>query len=119
MVRDADDFAMWEQAWRGDDGHPGVLLIDLLGHDSLAVLAGYADDALVAGAVLNRTAEVVGISNFFAAPGIASPSWEGCVEFAVALFPGSTLVGYQSSGASDRAPGFDSAGPLRVWLHEG
>lgn len=119
VVRDSGEFVVWEQAWRGDHGPAGVLLVDLLGHDWIAVLAGYADHDLVAGAVLNRTREVVGISNFFAAPGVASASWNGCVAFGSALFPDSTLVGYQSGGASERPPGWDSAGPLRVWLHEG
>lgn len=119
VVRDADEFVMWEQAWRGDDGPANVLLVDLLRHEPVAVLAGYSEHALVAGAVLNRTPEVVGISNFFAPPGMTSACWDGCVDLATALFPDSTLVGYRPRGGSERPPGFDSTGPLRVWLHEG
>lgn len=119
VVRDPDEFVIWERAWRGDEGPSGVLLVDLLAHDSVTVLAAHAGDGLVAGAVLNRTAEVVGISNFFAPPAIASASWNGCVGFASGLFPASTLVGYQTGDAPDRALGFHSVGPLRVWLHDG
>lgn len=118
IVSDPQEFVIWEQAWRGAEGPSGVLLFDLLRCDSVRVLAAYAEDRIVAGAVLNSTPEVVGISNFFAAPDIASASWDGCVGFASALFLGTTLVGYQMGGASVRAPGFESAGPLRVWLHQ-
>ena len=75
----------------------------------------------MAGAVLNRSSEVVGISNFFADAQIASACWEGCLALASTIFPRSILVGYESGNALDaaRTHGFDTAGPLRVWLHEG
>jgi hypothetical protein len=44
-----------------------------------------------------------------------------CLAFADTLFPGTALVGYESGDRLDaaRACGFATAGPLRVWLHEG
>jgi hypothetical protein len=121
IVRDLDAFSRWEQAWRGVDGPPGVLRSDLLGYESVAVLVAREGDRVVAGAVLNRSAEVVGISNFFAAPDIAAVSWDGCVAFASTLFPGSTFVGYAAGVelAMALAGGFESAGPLRVWVRDG
>lgn len=120
LVRDLDDFATWERAWRGDDGPPGVLRGGLLGFESVTVLGAQVGDRVVAGAVLNRSSEVIGISNFFADPGTAAASWEGCVAFASTLFPTSTLVGYASGVELDvaRSHGFDTAGPLRVWVRE-
>lgn len=119
-VGDADAFAAWETAWRGHDGPPGVLLVDLLGHDSVSVLAASDGDRVVAGAVLNRSTEVVGITNFFADPGIARASWDGCVSLAAELFPRSILAGYESGSALEdaRTSGFEAVGPLRVWIRE-
>lgn len=121
IVQDDDTFATWELAWRGDEGPPGVLLVDLLSHDSVAVLAAHVGDRVVAGAVLNRSSEVVGITNFFADSQIASACWDGCLALAGTIFPRSILVGYESGNALDaaRTHGFDTAGSLRVWLHEG
>ena len=64
-------FAAWERAWRGDDGADGVLLVDLLWQEPVAVIAAIAEGRVSAGAVVSRTSEVVGISNFFAEPGDA------------------------------------------------
>jgi len=120
IVQDVDTFVTWERAWRGDERPPGVLLVDLLHHDSVAVLAAHLGDRVVAGAVLNRSSEVVGITNFFADSQIASACWDGCLDLAGTLFPRSFLVAYQSGNALDaaRTHGFDTAGPLRVWLYE-
>lgn len=119
-VRDADGLAAWEQAWRGHDGPSGLFRAELLDNDAVVVLAARTRDRVVAGAVLNRSAEVVGISNFFTESRVASSSWVGCLALAEILFPGSILVGYESGNELDapRARGFATAGPLRVWLRE-
>lgn len=121
IVQDHDAFATWERAWRGDEGPAGLLLADLLKYESVSALAAYVGDRVVAGAVLNRSSDVVGITNFFADPQMASTCWDGCIALAGTIFPRSILVGYESGDALDvaRAHGFDTAGPLRVWLHEG
>jgi hypothetical protein len=98
----------------------GVLRTELLDNDAVTVLAARAGGGVVAGAVLNRSWKVVGISNFFTRdPGDAA-SWSGCPAPAATLFPASTFVGYESGqtlGAA-RAHGFETVGPLRVWIHE-
>lgn len=121
VVRDVNAFATWESAWRGGHGPLDVLRADLLRMQSVKVLAAQVDDRIVGGAVLSRSAAVVGISNFFADAPTAPTSWQGCLALASALFPGETLVGYESGDALDEAGmyGFDTVGPLRVWVHEG
>jgi hypothetical protein len=42
-----------------------VFRTEILDHDSVSVLGARAGGVVVAGAVLNRTPRVVGISNFF------------------------------------------------------
>jgi hypothetical protein len=120
-IREPDAFAAWERAWRGDDGPPGVLLPDLVSQSRVEVIAARVGDRVVAGALLNGSSEIVGISNFFADPGGASSSWLGCIAFAASLHPGATFVCYGSGAALDaaRALGFEAVGPLRVWLLAG
>jgi hypothetical protein len=120
VVHDGDGLAAWEQAWRGNDGPPGVFRTELLDHDSVTVLAARCGDRVVAGAVLSRGSSVVGISNFFTADPFASASWAGCLALAGTLLPGSTFVGYGSGHelVAARTHGFETMGPLRVWIHE-
>jgi hypothetical protein len=119
-VRDPDGFARWLAAWRGEDGPADVLRADLLDHDSVAVLAARAGDRVVAGAILNCGANVVGISNFFADEDVVSPSWSGFLSIARSIFATSTFVGYESGDrlAAAQRDGFEIAGPLRVWIRE-
>ena len=118
VVDEPDAFARWEQAWRhGDgpanDGGADVLRPELLDDESVTILAGRRDDRIEAGAILNRSADVVGVSNGFG-------TWTDGVAFAAQLFPGSVLVGYERSDAlaTARAAGFETAGPLRVWVRD-
>jgi hypothetical protein len=119
-VRDVDDFDQWVEAWRGADDPADVLRAELLEHDSVVVLAARSGDRLVAGAILNRSANAVGISNFFAVDGANATSWSGCLAFARSHFGISNLVGYESGDRLAAAPrdGFDVAGPVRVWIRE-
>jgi len=122
VVDDADEFARWEQAWRRDDDPTDVLRTTLLDDPTIVVVALRAGvgERVVAGAILNEAAGVVGISNLFVAPdveGAGSSAWAGCVPIAERRFPGATLVGYESGPALDvaRAQGLRPLGPLRVW----
>jgi hypothetical protein len=119
VVHDRAGFRAWEQAWAGNDGPPGVLRSELLDHDPVTVLAARAGGDVVAGAVLNRSSMVVGISNYFTRDSGAA-SWAGCLALAATLFPRSTFVGYESGQrlVAAQTYGFETVGPLRVWIHE-
>jgi len=119
-VHAADDFAGWVRAWQETNGPTDVLRAELLDHDSVAVLAAIDGDRVVAGAILNRSANVVGISNFFSDEGVTSPSWSGCLAFARALFATATFIGYETGDglAAAQRDGFEIAGPLRVWIRD-
>jgi hypothetical protein len=121
VVRDVETFTAWEDAWRGPNGPRNVLRADLLWTKAVTFLAARIDDRIVGGAVLSRSATVVGVSNFFTEDPISSESWQGCLAVADALFPGVTLVGYESEDALDalRAHGFEAVGPLQVWIRDG
>lgn len=110
-----------------DPGHgpDDVLRRDLLDHDAVTVLAGRDGDQVVAGAVLHRSTDVVGVSNFFSNlstnRGSAAANWADCLGHIGALLPGAVLVGYESKQALDAArfDVFETAGPLRIWQREG
>ena len=62
----------------------------------------------------------MGISNIFGS-GDPDAAWAGCLALADTLFPGSLIVGYESGDDLEvaLAHGFEPAGPLRIWLHDG
>jgi hypothetical protein len=119
-MHEPSELAAWETAWSGGLGTQGLFRADLLAIDAVAVLVAYETDRIVAGAVLNRSAEVVGVSNVFSLPGRKHAAWQGCLARASTLYPAVTMVGYESGGDLDIAldHGFETAGPLRVWIHD-
>jgi hypothetical protein len=119
IVRPAD-LARWEEAWRPAGGLGDLFRASILDHDWVAVLAAQRSDQIVAGAVACCGLAEVGISNFFARPRAGSESWPGCLALASSLFPGMTLVSYESGDELIRAEryGFERIGGLRVWIKE-
>ena len=119
IVRPAD-LARWEEAWRPADGPGDLFRASILDHDWVAVLAAQRSDQIVAGAVACYGPAEVGISNFFARPGAGPEPWPGCLALASSLFPGRTLVSYESGDELTRAEryGFERIGGLRVWINE-
>jgi hypothetical protein len=119
VVQDGAGLAAWERAWAGSDRPPGVFRPELLDQDPVTVVAACVGGGVVAGAVLNRSSMVVGISNFFTRDSGAA-SWAGCLALAATLFPRSTFVGYESGQrlVAAQTHGFEAVGPLRVWIRE-
>jgi hypothetical protein len=97
----------WERAW----GEPLGLFVPALLAE-VQFLAARSGGRIVAGAILNRSGDVVGISNVFGG------DWAGAVATATRLYPGLALVGYAAGNdlAAARRQGFDVIGPLRVWM---
>lgn len=108
-VETAAELAAWEAAW--DGGVTDLFLPDLLADETVAVLAAFDGSAVVAGAVANRSASVVGLSNTFG-------DWPGALAQIAHLWPGLPVVGYESGDDLDAAlaQGFEAIGPLRIWL---
>ncbi len=118
---DAGAGGAWRHEHHPEDGPRDLFRAELLDHDSVAVLAAYRGDAVVAGAILNRSAMVVGISNVFVVPGEDLVPWPRCLAFAGELFADKPVVGYESGASLLQAErnGFQTAGPLRVWINDG
>lgn len=120
-IRDSDELASWEEAWRGDDGPTGIFGTALLAFPSVTIVGARQDGRVVAGAVLSGNGTVVGITNFFSDRLLDPVSWSGCLRLASSLFPAATVVGYESGAAltAARRHGFIPVGALRVWTIEG
>jgi hypothetical protein len=103
----ASDLPEWERAW----GEPLGLFVPALLAEA-QFLAARSGGRIVAGAIVNRSGDVVGISNVFGG------DRAGAVATATRLYPGLALVGYAAGNdlAAARRQGFDVIGPLRVWM---
>lgn len=115
------ELAKWEDAWRAENGPKDMFRAEILDHASVAVVTAYWHDAVVAGAILNCSSTVVGISNVLVGPGADLDPWPGCLALAGELFPGKPVVGYESGESFLQAEGngFQTVGSLRVWLNDG
>lgn len=125
LVRSALELEQWETAWSGDAANRSsakrsrLFLPELLDDPEIAFIAGCEGDMIVAGAIVNRTADVVGLSNVFVPSRSSAAFWAGCVATAQQRFPRLPLVGYGrgSSVARAEAVGFKPVHDLRVWIH--
>ncbi|MFF5972120.1 hypothetical protein ACFY7C_11430 [Streptomyces sp. NPDC012769] len=117
-VRTPEALAAWALAWSGGDADEAALFRpELLDDPATTIVAGHAPDGrILAGAVLTDSAGVTGVSNLFTTPGIPlSHAWAGALTTAA---PDRPVVGYESGDELDAAlaEGFETVGPLRVWL---
>lgn len=120
MVHNDLALAEWELAWSrsaGDSSKDRIFLASLLENKDLAVLAGYRYGKIVAGAIANRSDEVVGWSNFFAPAAEMRDRAAESLATIGGVFPGLPIVGYEHGDdlGNAHALGFESLGPLRVW----
>jgi hypothetical protein len=114
-VDDAIGLRAWEAAWGEGAGTFRPTLLD-----QLCVLRGERDGVLVAGAILNRSESVVGVSNFFVSTGDPVAAWSSLLDEIAVRFAELAIVGYESGETLEVAlrSGFRSIGPLRVWTKE-
>jgi hypothetical protein len=117
QVQDEADLVAWGRAWRGAYEPTGLFTAALLDDETVVVSGARRGDGFDAGAILHRSAAVVGVSNVF---GDAAPAWAGCLALAASHFPAIPLVGYERDDelAEARRSGFEPAGPLRVWIRD-
>ncbi len=126
LVHTESELAQWETAWSGEPGNksltpqPRLFVPALLTDQNLAFIAAYQDEAIVAGAIANRTGHVVGVSNFFTPAAGKDLYWAGYVATVQERFPGLPLVGYARGAelvAAQKAR-FERLQDLRVWIRQ-
>lgn len=112
----------WEEAWSQTDSPLNRLFLPALLHDAnICILAAYQENQIVAGAIANRTMQVVGLSNVFAPKQETERYWEGLLRQIAIHYPSLPVVGYEHDESLTIAShvGFTTLGPLRVWIKEG
>lgn len=123
-IQTPPELAQWEMAWNGPPAVteaaplPRLFLPVQLADPTVSFIAAYDGDQLVAGAIANRTGEVVGVSNVFYPAQEAHAYWAGCVATILALSPSLPLVGYERGAdlAIAQQLGFEAVGPLQIWV---
>ncbi|EJC85212.1 hypothetical protein Rleg4DRAFT_7804 [Rhizobium leguminosarum bv. trifolii WSM2297] len=119
-VRDAAELNLWEQAWKqsGSPTEAKVFTPALLADPDMHIYGQPAGDRFEAGCIVNRSAEVVGVSNIFHLPGTPPALRDAISVAAIAFLPGLPLVGYDRGEALDEmiGLGFRSVGELRIWV---
>ncbi|MER5949816.1 hypothetical protein ABT127_27560 [Streptomyces sp. NPDC001904] len=119
VVRDADILRAWALAWDDGDGDADLFGPGLLGLPDVHVIAGLDPQGRVtAGAVLNRGAHAVGVSNVFSRDPAPHTVWPRVLDAAHRLGPDLPVVGYEHGDELTIAlrHGFAAAGTLRIWL---
>jgi hypothetical protein len=127
QVRNASELAQWETAWNDDPANtssapqPRLFLPALLADQRIAFLAAYQGQVIVAGAIANRTGDVVGLSNVFV-PKAEDRAWfwADCIAAIQDRFPGLPLVSYQRGPelALAQTVGFEPLQDLSVWIRQ-
>jgi hypothetical protein len=119
LIRDEDALCLWRKAWDADEAlgnrifHPS-----LLRDPRVHFVAGYVAQKIVSGCLVNKTEDVLGISNCFCA-GEDTGYWSDMISFIHATIERADIVGYERSEplvAGLRAMGFEAVGNLTVWL---
>jgi len=111
----------WEQSWAGEEvnaaaiSEPRVFKSRLLVDPDVVFVSIQGDDGTAGGGILNRGAEVVGLSNLFGRT--IDMVYRRLAAIAGEIFPPSALVGYERGHELEAAhqAGFKSVGPLRIW----
>jgi hypothetical protein len=108
------DFVRWRQAC----GLTDVLPVALLRDESVSVLQRKSTRDVSAGAVLNRSGSVVGLTNLFSTSVPLDEVWRDVAALCGQHFPSCPIVGYERGGDLDHAihTGFTDLAALRVWL---
>ena len=119
-ITDPGELSGWEAAWAGSDDAASLFHAEILDDPNVLVLCDRADGAIVDGAIFNRAANVVGVSNAFSCRGDLDATWTGVTRAAHTYFPNEVIVGYESGAdlAAARHHEFVALGPLRVWVND-
>lgn len=118
IVRDEKLLDDWRLAWDSNE-HLGKMIFQsaMLGNPQIYFLAGCRDEKFVSGCLINKTADVFGISNFFA-PEPKIEYWSAIIRFVHESIKLANIVGYEKKGFVNKLQplGFEAVGDLTVWL---
>jgi hypothetical protein len=108
----------WRLVWDSDEQLGAeIFKPQSLSNPKFYYVAGYKGQEIVCGCVVNKTDEVLGISNFFA-PDRDVKYWSEIVSFIFRSIEQADIVGYERQELVDKLKllGFEAVGNLTVWL---
>jgi hypothetical protein len=123
-VRSEPELTAWECAWANEppslpkQTDQRVFRPNLLSDPEIVFVSAWCNEVVVGGGILNRGAEVVGLSNVLTRSHEPEAIWQGLITQAAERFPSLRLVGYERGPelAVAHRSGFESIGPVRVWV---
>jgi hypothetical protein len=121
IVTDEAGLIAWEKSWADEEvkaaarPEPRVFMPRLIADTNVVFVSFQGEGGIAGGGILNRGAEVVGLSNLFGSK--IDLVWRSVTATAGEVFPGLPLVGYEHGNelAAAKLAGFETVGPLRVW----
>jgi hypothetical protein len=116
-VATPSDFEVWAAAWR-QSNDSDALRPNLLNDPTLDFIWARSSNQVLAGAIVNRSENAIGLSNYFSLSLNDVQIWRSCVTHVRANAPGLAVVGYvtESSLYLVREANFTALGPLRIWI---
>lgn len=117
MIKDVNEFLEWRTAWNPDKSISGKIFSqNLLKNPLISFIAGYDNDRIVGGCLVNKTG-ALGISNFFSPDGNIE-YWSNMIRYIFDKFEENNIVGYERADALDTLSqlGYEKVGNLAVWL---
>lgn len=115
VVSTSAGLEQWEEAWKLGGSPTDVQMFppDMLGDTTITFLAKWDGDQIVAGCIANLSPDCVGLSNIF-----GSIAFAAAAKAVGALYPSQPIVGYESGPDIEHArqAGFETIGPLRIWI---
>lgn len=118
IVESADVLSDWRIAWDADEKlGKEIFKAKMLDNPKVFFIAGYDKEKIVNGCFINKTADNLGISNFFALDENVD-YWSGMIEFVFDSIEVADIVGYERKNLAERLQslGFATIGDLTVWL---
>jgi len=91
----------------------------MLNDPKIFFLAGYRHEKIITGCLINKTENVLGISNFFA-PESKIEYWSEIIRFIHESVKIADIVGYERENFVEELQrlGFEAIGDLTVWLRK-
>jgi hypothetical protein len=118
IISSEDVLAAWRKAWDADEQlGKEIFSRKLLDDSKVYFVAGHEGKLIVSGCFVNRTDDVLGVSNFFA-PDRNVKYWSEMIDFIFSSIGRMNIVGYERKELTDKLQtlGFETVGDLTVWL---